>query len=341
MISSNVIRFSRVCSSIMETSSLTSERVPLLSASEDSEFDNKVYYTPPSPDRWLTDTTSDIVCLFVVAFDTRAGNIIEWSIPEDIDLEGVEFKAIPSGSHNIENDLVYFRKSRLYGLACFQNVKVDSEIERGARMKSIGLLATSCSNIHFYKKFLQSEIRSIVNVPGNYKELRNFYNEHKGTRCYGLERSLGYSVPPINQFTKQDMMCYMRFVADLKEQVFLLWKAILLRKRILIVTQPPIELSCQRVYCINALSFHAVPELNDIKPINVFFYINVNDIDSIDCSNAYVACTTDKILESKPLISDISVCNYQVQFKDQQLQNVITITAEDRERYDELRGVFG
>lgn len=317
---------------------ITSEQLPLL-----NDNDSEVYYSNcnlPTPDYWLGYAASDLVCVFVVAFDIRTGNIIEWSIPENIDLEGVEFKAIPSGSHNIENDLVYFRKGKLYGLACFHNVKVNSEIERGARMKSVGLLTTSCSNIHFYKQFLQSKIRNIVNGVGNYEELKSFYNEHKGSRCYGHERSIGYSVPPSNQFTKQDIMCYKRFMNDLKEQLFLLWKAVMLRKRILIVTQPPIEVSCQRVYCINALSFHAVPELNDTQPISTLFYINVTDIDTIDCSNAYIACTTDRILDSKPLISDVSVYNDQVQFKDQQLHDVITITAHDRRRYQQISQIF-
>jgi len=36
-----------------------------------------------------------------------AGNVIEWCIPEDIDLEGIEFKAMASGSHTLKTDFVY------------------------------------------------------------------------------------------------------------------------------------------------------------------------------------------------------------------------------------------
>ena len=32
--------------------------------------------------------------------------MIEWCLPEDIDLDGVEFKAMPSGSHTLDRDFV-------------------------------------------------------------------------------------------------------------------------------------------------------------------------------------------------------------------------------------------
>lgn len=34
------------------------------------------------------------------------GNLIEWSIPDDVDIKGVEFKALVSGSHTITQDFV-------------------------------------------------------------------------------------------------------------------------------------------------------------------------------------------------------------------------------------------
>lgn len=37
---------------------------------------------------------------------TFAGNIIEWSRPTDMDLNGVEFKALVSGCHNLMRDFV-------------------------------------------------------------------------------------------------------------------------------------------------------------------------------------------------------------------------------------------
>lgn len=45
-------------------------------------------------------------CLF---FDyvCAAGNMVEFCLPHDINLDGVEFKSMASGSHRITNDFMY------------------------------------------------------------------------------------------------------------------------------------------------------------------------------------------------------------------------------------------
>ena len=35
-----------------------------------------------------------------------AGNVVEWRHPEQVNLEGIEFKCIASGSHNIPKDFM-------------------------------------------------------------------------------------------------------------------------------------------------------------------------------------------------------------------------------------------
>jgi len=42
-----------------------------------------------------------------ICYGFVTGNVIEWRMPEDIDLEGVEFKAMASGSHTLKTDFVY------------------------------------------------------------------------------------------------------------------------------------------------------------------------------------------------------------------------------------------
>jgi hypothetical protein len=47
--------------------------------------------------------------VFVIAFDTRLGNIIEWQISDnDFNFSRIEFKAMPSGVHMMKDDLMYF-----------------------------------------------------------------------------------------------------------------------------------------------------------------------------------------------------------------------------------------
>ena len=43
------------------------------------------------------------VCVCVCVW---LGNMLEWCLPRDMDLDGVEFKAIASGSHRVSTDFM-------------------------------------------------------------------------------------------------------------------------------------------------------------------------------------------------------------------------------------------
>lgn len=125
--------------------------------------------------------------------------MVEWCLPHDINLDGVEFKSIASGSHRISSDFMYvllapsaecslwrstclfspcqesvtlcsprlfvlpwaryFRKGCYFGLACFANMPVENELERGARMKSVGILSPSYTLLYRYMHFLENQVR--------------------------------------------------------------------------------------------------------------------------------------------------------------------------------------
>lgn len=55
----------------------------------------------------------------------------------------------------------YFRKNNLFGLACFENMPVESRTERGARMKSVGILATSYTVLYRHMQFLEAQVRYV------------------------------------------------------------------------------------------------------------------------------------------------------------------------------------
>lgn len=52
----------------------------------------------------------------------------------------------------------YFRQDNMYGMSSFGKITVDSQEERGCRMKSVGVFATSYSTLHRYKKFLEEQV---------------------------------------------------------------------------------------------------------------------------------------------------------------------------------------
>lgn len=63
------------------------------------------------------------------------------------------FVCLSSVSHS------YFRKGSFFGLACFANMPVESTAERGARMKSVGILSPSYTLLYRYMSFLEHQVR--------------------------------------------------------------------------------------------------------------------------------------------------------------------------------------
>lgn len=59
----------------------------------------------------------------------------------------------------------YFKRGSFFGLACFEKLDVENTSERGARMKSVGVLTRSYSLLHMYKVFLQKQVR-LVEIRG-------------------------------------------------------------------------------------------------------------------------------------------------------------------------------
>ncbi|ELW68858.1 Protein LCHN [Tupaia chinensis] len=185
--------------------------------------------------------------------------MVEWCLPQDIDLEGVEFKSMASGSHKIQSDFIYFRKGPFFGLACFANMPVESELERGARMKSVGILSPSYTLLYRYMHFLENQVRHQLEVPGHYSHLAAFYEDKKGVLHAGPGRGSSlppvYWLPSIHRYMYPEMKithpagCMSQFIKFFGEQILILWKFALLRKRILIFSPPPVGVVCYRGNC--------------------------------------------------------------------------------------------
>ncbi|KAI8578282.1 hypothetical protein K450DRAFT_248079 [Umbelopsis ramanniana AG] len=103
------------------------------------------------------------------------------------------------------------------------------------------------------------------------------------------------------------------FVRILGPNIFLLWKAAILKKRILILTSTPVEKACQFVYntCLLATlprSHELTLTLEGKSKLQPLFCVGINDIDEMETiEGGYVACTPDKIFQQKPHLFDILV----------------------------------
>ncbi|XP_057204428.1 DENN domain-containing protein 11 isoform X2 [Triplophysa rosa] len=289
-----------------------------------------------------------IVAVFVVTFDTRSGNMIEWCLPEDVNLEGVEFKSMASGSHRISSDFIYFRKGCYFGLACFANMPVESELERGARMKSVGILSTSYTLLYRYMHFLENQVRHQLHCPGQYSPLEAFYEDKKAVLPPGgnglVTACPSSSLAPIVNCCMHPEMkithpagCMSQFIRFFGEQIMVLWKFALLRKRILIFSPPPVGVVCYRVYCCCCLANVSIPGMGvSVPELRPFFYINVADITALETELSYVACTTEKIFEEKKELYDVYIDNQNVKTHRESLQPLLRLNSADREKYRKL-----
>uniref|UniRef100_UPI00398EB2B3 DENN domain-containing protein 11 isoform X3 n=1 Tax=Pristiophorus japonicus TaxID=55135 RepID=UPI00398EB2B3 len=281
-----------------------------------------------------------VVAVFVVTFDTRAGNIVEWCLPQEVDLEGVEFKSMASGSHRINSDFVYFRKGNYFGIACFANMPVESELERGARMKSVGILSPSYTLLYRYMHFLENQVRHQLEIPGHYAQLEAFYEDKKGVLPTGMNNkgtptSLQplHWLPPANKYMFPEMKithpagCMSQFIKFFGEQIMVIWKFALLRKRILIFSPPPVGVVCYRVYCCCCLANVSLPGIVGVPESKPYFYISVADIETLETEVSYVACTTEKIFEEKKDLYDVYVDNQNVKTDREHLQQLLKANA--------------
>uniref|UniRef100_A0A3Q3AFA4 DENN domain-containing protein 11 n=1 Tax=Kryptolebias marmoratus TaxID=37003 RepID=A0A3Q3AFA4_KRYMA len=264
--------------------------------------------------------------------------MLEWCLPKDMDLEGVEFKAIASGSHRVSTDFIYFRKGCFFGLACFANMAVESTEERGARMKSVGILSPSYTLLYRYMSFLEHQVRLQLHTPGHYSPLEAFYEDKRA-----LLPPSGESVVtalPANAWgaaINHSMHPEMKFIRFFGEQIMVLWKLALLRRRILIFSPPPVGVVCYRVYCCCCLANISIPGVGVAVPeFRPFFYVNVADISILENELSYVACTTEKIFEEKKDLYDVYVDNQNVKTYRDGLKPLLRLSAADREKYRKL-----
>ncbi|RPA72573.1 hypothetical protein BJ508DRAFT_186507, partial [Ascobolus immersus RN42] len=96
--------------------------------------------------------------------------------------------------------------------------------------------------------------------------------------------------------------------------VFPLYRAALLRKRILFIVEPPVERACEWVYDTSILANipSSVAELVRTAPTRLkpLFSVGVSDIGMLEAEGklgGWVACTTDEILKMKTNLYDVVV----------------------------------
>ncbi|PGH28219.1 hypothetical protein AJ80_00109 [Polytolypa hystricis UAMH7299] len=304
------------------------------------------------------DAQPSIAALFLIRFDIKAGYTIAWkrSIP-DVELENVvEFKSLPSGLHNVTDDLVYFVHEQYAGISAFVNRPAE-ESERNALMLAVGALVPlsygRLGKIWRHAARLQELAEKVAENPEDTSSLSLYWDSHQlssnevpsppdspldslsslKTRQTairdGFQRNRALSDATALMTSKQVLAPYHpalslpTFLDAFGPLVFPLYRAALLRKRVLFIGDAPVQPACDFVYCLSLLS--SLPRsLLPLLPPSVLvalrprplFSVGVHDLPYLaslppptisDVDTCWIACTTDRVFSMKDKLYDILV----------------------------------
>ncbi|KAI9738133.1 MAG: hypothetical protein M1818_005562 [Claussenomyces sp. TS43310] len=326
-----------------------------------------------------------ISALFLIYFDIKAGYTISWKRAlSGIELEGVvEYKSLPSGLHTVKDDLIYFIHEQYAGLSAFVNAP-DAESSRNARMIAVGILVPlsygRLGRSWKHAEALKAIGQQLVLKPAETEILEKYWEAHKPVATderpptasssdslstlqgKPVKRRVGQSRPTRNRSASDGtallppghhLSAYHPawnlpwLLETFGPLMFPIYRAAMLRKRILISCHAPVHQICDFVYDLSVISNIPLAVSNllwDSAPpqrIRPFFTVGVhdipfleedlkaselvnrsttledqaaNDVDSL--GSGWIACTTDGILATKNTLYDVLITLPQASSED-------------------------
>ncbi|KAG5645322.1 hypothetical protein DXG03_006511 [Asterophora parasitica] len=291
----------------------------------------------------------DLVAIFHASFHPTQGNLIDWYLKasENLNLDNLEFSALPSGLHLVEQDVVYFTtKDDHHGVCVFRRRKTVEHGHRGFRLSSLGILTaksrrprpwrhTSALKDLITRVYTECEETGWLHPAGaQWEPARVFFEERKVQRAnlHGLVDWYGWShelskietdLPSTNP-----TLHLPHLLRILGPSSLTLYKHVLGRRRILIFTLPPVEAACILCEVAANMCFEAQldtstdgeatshPHSGRLKgkckePINVLGMVTLSDMDRLHSEGltgrGWIACTTDAIFLDKPSCYDLLI----------------------------------
>lgn len=261
----------------------------------------------------------------------------------------MEYKCLPSGLHGVREDLVYFVHGAYAGVSAFVLGDADEQ-QRNANFVAVGALVPlsfgRLGQSWIHAAALRELARERVRDAQRSQGLEQFWKENKGEnsgdgtpvspsavrraslpvtaidanrkRKRATSDASGNMFPAMQALPPDHPAVSMFALLDMfGPLIFPLHRATLLRKRILLLTTPPVQESCNFVYLLSILS--SIPRfLADSLPpeselalrIQTLFSVGVHDIPFLGDEKRrerWLACTTDDILEEKRDLYDVFV----------------------------------
>jgi hypothetical protein len=257
----------------------------------------------------------------------------------------VEYKCLPSGLHGVKEDLVYFVHGTYAGVSAFVQEEADAQ-HRNANFVAVGALVP-LSYGRLGRSWLHAaELRQLAKgAVANGHDIRSlelFWKKHKQDETTRTEAASPsavrrMSLPPglerkrkrassdtATRFSSQQGVAYDHPALSVPELLdtfgpllFPLYRAALLRKRILLLGTPPVQQSCNFVYMLSILSSIPLsltdvvqPDTESLLRIQTLFNVGIHDIPYLSDQKRkarWLACTTDDILGEKKDLYDLLV----------------------------------
>jgi hypothetical protein len=193
----------------------------------------------------------------------------------------VEYKSLPSGLHNVKEDLVYFVHEQWAGVSAFRNVKA-AEGERGARFISVGALVSlgdgRLGRAWEHARELKELAATLVEKTNDVGPLEEYWRKYKSDDDEG---SRGSKEPESSSIVAQrrkralSSLTNVGGASELQQRLpeyhpaysilsyldtfgplaFPLHRMALLRKRVLVITPAPVRAPCEYGKLTETLAF--------------------------------------------------------------------------------------
>ncbi|PGH07182.1 hypothetical protein GX51_01969 [Blastomyces parvus] len=291
-----------------------------------------------------------VAAIFLIRFDIKAGYTVKWkrSVPDVVVENVVEYKSLPSGLHNVREDLIYFVHEQYAGISAFVNHPA-AESQRNALMLAVGVLVPlsygRLGKAWRHAAKLKELARSLADDLDNTEPLSAYWETYQLSEdtvsppdsplgsiaslktpvrdVYARHRALSDATALLT--AKQSLAPYHpalslpEFLDTFGPLVFQLYRAALLRKRILLVGEAPVEEACNFAL-LSSLPQSLLPSIpptasSALRP-RPLFSIGIHDMPYLaslpppsisDPDSCWIACTTDRVLSLKPELYDVLV----------------------------------
>lgn len=252
--------------------------------------------------------------IFVAEFDVRAGNAIVFRDPPDLATDGLEWKALPSGAHAVQRDVIYFAYDEEHmGVATYYARQLSKEEgaaeQRGARCVSVGLIVRCAPDPSSQLRDLLPHLPVMAQLVTEVA----YGAEPPSVTAYKEEYTPNGALPlpPMLERLAYDPTTYVlsihRFLGPL---VAPLLKLMLLPRRLLLYAPAPVERAAIVAFNLAELVHAAFAYAMD-TPGQVMIYgmLTLQDLDAwkrhASTESSWIAWTSDRILLDKTDAYDV------------------------------------